>query len=185
MSRIGMKPIPMPNGVSLSVDAANVVTVKGPKGELSERIHRDLRVEVGESALTVTRPTDQREHRSQHGLARTLISNMVVGVSNGFEKVLEIHGVGFRAGVEGSTLVLNIGYSHPVRITPEQGVNVEVAQDDRSRLVTIRVKGISKQKVGQLASDIRRVRKPDAYKGKGIRYKGETVKLKQGKRASA
>lgn len=185
MSRIGLKPIPVPSGVTVSVAPDNVVTVKGPKGELSQKVHRDMKIEQGEGSLTVARPTDNREHRSQHGLARTLINNMVVGVSEGYERILEIHGVGYRAALEGKSLVLNIGFSHPVKITGTDGVEFEVGQDNRTRMVTVKVKGINKHKVGQFASDIRRVRKPDPYKGKGIRYRGETVKLKQGKRANA
>ncbi|SRR5581483_8843397 len=185
MSRIGLKPITVPKGVTVNVESDNTVIVKGPKGELREKIHRDLKLEQEDGRISIVRPSDGREHRSQHGLARTLVQNMVTGVSEGFERVLEIHGVGFRAQLEGETLVLNVGYSHPVKIAPSKGVKFEVGQDDKSRLVTVKVSGISKQQVGQHASDVRRVRKPDPYKGKGIRYRGETVKLKQGKRATA
>ncbi|KAA0228451.1 MAG: 50S ribosomal protein L6 [Fimbriimonadales bacterium] len=185
MSRIGEKPIPIPSGVTVEVEPGNRVRVKGPKGELSEQVSPDLSVAIEEGQVLVARPSQQARHRSQHGLARTLISNMVVGVSQGFEKGLEIHGVGYRATVEGSDLVLNIGYSHPVRVSPPPGIQFEVGQEDRSRIIQVKVRGIDRQKVGQVAADIRRVRKPDPYKGKGIRYQGEYIKLKQGKRAAS
>jgi large subunit ribosomal protein L6 len=171
--------------VTVTIDADNNVSVKGPKGQLEMPVSRELAVKLENDTLTVARPSEHRLHRSQHGLARTIINNMVVGVSEGFQRVLEVHGVGYRAAVEGKDLVLNIGYSHPVKMTPPAGITFEVGQEDRSRVVRITVSGIDKQAVGQVASDIRKVRKPDAYKGKGIRYLGEEVKLKQGKRASA
>ena len=184
MSRIGLRPITVPSGVTVEV-AESIVRVKGPKGELSQPIYRDLTVSQEDGTLSVSRSSEKREHRSQHGLARTLIDNMVVGVSAGFEKHLEVHGVGYRASVEGRDLVLNVGYSHPVRISPPEGVTFAVGQEDRSRITKITVSGIDKQKVGQVAADVRKVRKPDPYKGKGIRYTGEVIKLRQGKRASA
>lgn len=184
MSRIGLKKITIPEGVTVEV-AGNEVIVKGPKGELRERIHPDLVVEKSDGILSVKRPSDSRLHRSQHGLARSLINNMVVGVSQGYEKVLEIHGVGYRASLEGKDLVLNIGYSHPVRVEAPPGIEFQVGTDERTRVPIIRVRGIDKQLVGRVAADIRRVRPPDPYKGKGIRYKGEFIKLKQGKRATA
>jgi large subunit ribosomal protein L6 len=184
MSRIGKKPILVPTGVSVTVEPDNTVIVKGPKGELSEQISRDIKVVQEEGVIRVERPSEQSRHRAQHGLARTLIDNMVTGVSNGYSKKLEIHGVGYRAQLEGRNLVLNVGYSHPIRIEPRDGITFEVGQEDRSRVVRISVSGINKQVVGQMAADIRRVRKPDPYKGKGIRYEGEVVKLKQGKRAT-
>ncbi len=177
--------INVPAGVSISVEDGNFVKVKGPKGELSEKVHSDLKLNQEDGKLTVERPSENREHRSQHGLARTLIQNMVTGVSEGYVRTLEIHGVGYRATLEGKDLVISIGYSHPVRVTPRPGIEFEIAQEDRSRIINVRVKGIHKQQVGQVAADIRRIRKPDPYKGKGIRFQGETVKLKQGKRASA
>lgn len=185
MSRIGLKPITVPSGVTVDVSPENVVSVKGPKGTLSQKIHPDIKVEQGDGQLKVGRPSEDALHRSQHGLSRTLINNMVVGVSDGFEVVLEVHGVGYRAQVEGEELVLNIGFSHPVRIKARPGVKFETGQEERSRIIQIKIQGIDKQLVGQSAADIRSVRPPDPYKGKGIRYKGEVVKLKQGKRATA
>lgn len=185
MSRIGLKPITVPSGVSINIADGNLISVKGPKGELQTPVSPDLKVIQEDGSLRIERPSENREHRSQHGLARTLINNMVVGVSEGYKKTLEVHGVGYRATVEGNDLVMNIGYSHPVRVAPPAGVSFEVGQEERSRIVKITVSGIDKQKVGQLAADIRKVRKPDPYKGKGIRYTGEVVKLKQGKRATA
>lgn len=184
MSRIGKKPIPVPSGVTVIVEPDNRVVVKGPKGELSEQISRDIKIVQEEGVIRVERPSEQSRHRAQHGLARTLIDNMVTGVSNGYSKKLEIHGVGYRAQLEGKNLVLSVGYSHPIKIEPRDGIAFEVGQEDRSRIVRISVSGINKQVVGQMAADIRRVRKPDPYKGKGIRYEGEVVKLKQGKRAT-
>jgi large subunit ribosomal protein L6 len=192
MSRIGLKPIALPEGVTVEVLSGNLVRVKGPKGELSQSIHPSLRVVQENGFVRVERPRDEEVssprlaalYRSQHGLARTLIQNMVEGVSKGFEKVLEIQGVGYRASLEGKTLVLNIGFSHPVRIDPPAGIEFQLSQDERTRAPLIVVRGIDKQQVGQVAADIRKVRPPDSYKGKGIRYRGEVVKLKQGKRAA-
>lgn len=176
----------------MEVLPGNLVRVKGPKGELSQSIHPSLRVVQGNGFVRVERPKDDEVssprlvslYRSQHGLARTLIQNMVEGVSKGFEKFLEIQGVGYRASLEGKSLVLSIGFSHPVRIDPPAGIEFQLSQDDRTRALLIIVKGTDKQLVGQVAADIRRVRPPDSYKGKGIRYRGEVVKLKQGKRAA-
>jgi len=186
MSRIGTKPITVPNGVTISVDeATNVVTVKGPKGELTQPISRLLSLTQEDGKVEITRPNNLRDARSQHGLARTLISNMVDGVTKGHTKTLEIVGVGYRAQLEGKNLLLNMGYSHPVRISAENGVSFEIVADDKTRTQKINVSGIDKQAVGQIAADIRKVRKPEPYKGKGIRYSGEVVKLKAGKRAAA
>ncbi|MDQ2985918.1 MAG: 50S ribosomal protein L6 [Armatimonadota bacterium] len=185
MSRIGLKTVTVPSGVTIEVDDNNLVRVKGPKGELQQPVYADLTISQEDGSLNVARSSEKREHRSQHGLARTLIDNMVVGVSSGFEKKLEVHGVGYRAVVEGRDLVLTVGYSHPVRLTPPEGVTFAVGQEDRSRITKITVSGIDKQKVGQVAADVRKVRKPDPYKGKGVRYAGEVIKLRQGKRASA
>lgn len=185
MSRIGLRPITVPGGVSIDVDANNVVTVKGPKGELKQEIARELEVKVEDGTLSVSRPNNQRRNRSQHGLARTLLDNMVTGVTKGHEKSLEIIGVGYRAQVEGRNLLLNMGYSHPVRVDAIEGVTFEVAQDEKTRVQRIKVSGIDKAQVGQVAADIRKVRKPEPYKGKGIRYQGEVVRLKAGKRAAA
>jgi large subunit ribosomal protein L6 len=186
MSRIGLRPIPVPAGVTISVDeATNVVSVKGPKGELKENISRLLTVKQDDGKLTLERPNNLREARSQHGLARTLINNMVDGVTKGHAKTLEVIGVGYRAQVEGRNLLLNMGYSHPVRVAAPEGITFEVKADERARTQQVVVSGIDKQMVGQIAADVRKVRKPEPYKGKGIRYQGEVVKLKAGKRAAA
>jgi large subunit ribosomal protein L6 len=184
MSRIGKQPIPLPAGVTVSIEPERV-TVNGPRGELSERINRDIEVErvpledgaEGEQLL-VKRPTDRGEHRALHGLTRSLIANMVTGVTGGFEKRLEIQGVGYRAQLRGRDLELALGYSHPVSIKAPDGIEFEVPQPTR-----IVVKGASKQQVGEIAAIIRKQRKPEPYKGKGIRYEGEYVARKVGKRA--
>ncbi len=177
MSRIGRRPIPVPSGVTIAVEPERV-TVNGPKGELTERIPRDIKVEhVGEELL-VTRPTDRGEHRALHGLTRTLVANMVHGVTDGFEKRLEIQGVGYRAQLRGRDLELAVGYSHSVPVKAPDGIEFEVPQPNR-----IVVKGASKQQVGEVAAYIRKQRKPEPYKGKGIRYEGEYVARKVGKRA--
>lgn len=183
MSRIGSKPIEVPKGVTITREN-NLITVKGPKGELKQEIARDIATEIEEGQITVTRPTNHRRHRSQHGLARTLISNMVQGVTDGHKKVLEIYGTGYRAAIQGKTLVLNLGYSHDVKMDSPQNVTFEVVAPEKGKAQQIVVSGIDKAQVGQLAADIRKVRKPDPYKGKGVRYQGEVVKLKQGKRAT-
>jgi large subunit ribosomal protein L6 len=177
MSRIGRKPIPVPAGVSIAIDDGRV-TVNGPKGELQERIPRDITVTQEGEELIVTRPTDRGEHRALHGLTRSLVANMVIGVTEGYEKVLEIQGVGYRAALSGSNLELQVGYSHSVRITPREGISFEVPIPTQ-----IIVRGIDKQIVGQTAAEIRKVRPPEPYKGKGIRYEGEYVRRKVGKRA--
>jgi large subunit ribosomal protein L6 len=177
MSRIGRQPIAVPAGVSIAIEPERVI-VNGPKGELSERVHRDISVEhVGEELL-VKRPTDRGEHRALHGLTRTLVANMVVGVTDGYEKRLEIQGVGYRAQLRGRDLELALGYSHPVSIKAPDGIEFEVPQPTR-----IVVRGASKQQVGEVAALIRKQRKPEPYKGKGIRYEGEYVARKVGKRA--
>lgn len=186
MSRIGKQPITVPGNVTITVDeATNVVTVKGPKGELVQPIARELTIVQADGKLSVERPNNLRRARSQHGLARTLIQNMVVGVTEGHAKLLDIVGVGYRAQLEGKNLLLSMGYSHPVRIAAPEGVTFEVISDDKARTQQIKVGGIDKALVGQMAADIRKVRKPEPYKGKGIRYRGEVIKLKAGKRASA
>ncbi|MGH2844228.1 MAG: 50S ribosomal protein L6 [Solirubrobacteraceae bacterium] len=183
MSRIGRQPIPLPSGVTVTVEP-ELVRVKGPLGELSERISRDISVqqaalESGEGQqLLVTRPTDRSEHRALHGLTRTLVANMVTGVTAGFQKNLEIQGVGYRAQLKGRDLELALGYSHPVEIKAPEGIEFEVPQPTR-----ITVRGASKQRVGEIAAQIRKQRKPEPYKGKGIRYEGEYVAKKVGKRA--
>ena len=177
MSRIGRQPIPVPSGVTVTIEP-ETVRVNGPKGELSERISRDIDVAHQDGVLHVTRPTDRGEHRALHGLTRSLIANMVQGVTAGFEKRLEIQGVGYRAQLKGKNLELAVGYSHPVPIAAPAGIEFEVPQPTR-----IVVKGISKQLVGETAAIIRKQRPPEPYKGKGIRYEGEYVARKVGKRA--
>jgi large subunit ribosomal protein L6 len=177
MSRIGKQPIAVPDGVEITIEP-EVVRVKGPKGELQERVARDIGVEQDNGEIRVSRPTDRGEHRALHGLTRTLIANMVEGVTNGYEKRLEIQGVGYRAQLQGSKLVLALGYSHPVELNAPAGIDFEVPQPTR-----IVVRGISKQAVGEVAANIRKQRPPEPYKGKGIRYEGEYVARKVGKRA--
>jgi large subunit ribosomal protein L6 len=177
MSRIGRQPIPVPAGVTISIEPERV-TVNGPRGELTERIPRAMQVEQADGEVLVKRPTDRGEHRALHGLTRSLIYNMVVGVTDGFEKRLEIQGVGYRAQLRGRDLELALGYSHPVSIKAPDGIEFEVPQPTR-----IVVKGASKQQVGEVAATIRKQRKPEPYKGKGIRYEGEYVPRKVGKRA--
>jgi large subunit ribosomal protein L6 len=177
MSRIGRKPITVPAGVEIKIEP-ELVTVKGPKGELSERISRDMTVQQDGDTLTVERPTDRGEHRALHGLTRSLVFNMVEGVTNGYEKALEIQGVGYRAALKGKNLELALGYSHPVSIDAPEGIEFEVPQPTR-----VIIRGISKQMVGEVAANIRKQRPPEPYKGKGIRYEGEYVARKVGKRA--
>lgn len=175
MSRIGNKPVEIPSDVTITLDNINI-TVKGPKGELSRELHPDMVVKVQENILTVERPSDNKLHRSLHGTTRSIINNMVEGVTKGYEKALELIGVGYRATKQGQKLVLNVGYSHPVEIEPEAGLEVEVPSNTK-----VIVKGIDKERVGALASNIRSVRLPEPYKGKGIRYQGEFVRRKEGK----
>ncbi|HWH95223.1 MAG TPA: 50S ribosomal protein L6 [Baekduia sp.] len=177
MSRIGRKPITVPAGVTVAIEPESV-RVNGPKGELFERIHRDITVEQNDGVITVTRPTDRGEHRAMHGLYRSLVANMVIGVTDGYQKVLEIQGVGYRAALKGRDLELALGYSHPVSIKAPDGIDFEVPQPTR-----VIVKGIDKQLVGEIAANIRKQRPPEPYKGKGIRYQGEYVQRKVGKRA--
>ena len=177
MSRIGKKPIPLPTGVTVSIEP-ELVSVNGPRGTLSERIPRDIKVAQDGELLVVTRPTDRGEHRAMHGLYRSLVANMVEGVTEGYVKTLEIQGVGYRAVMKGSDLELALGYSHPVPIKAPDGIEFEVPQPTR-----VVVKGISKQLVGEVAANIRKQRPPEPYKGKGIRYEGEYVARKVGKRA--
>jgi large subunit ribosomal protein L6 len=177
MSRIGKKPIAVPEGVEIDVKPG-MVSVKGPKGELSQAVSPDMRVSQENGTLTVERPTDRGEHRALHGLTRSLIANMVEGVTGGFEKRLEIQGVGYRARLQGKTLELSVGYSHPVSVTAPEGIEFEVPTPTQ-----VIVRGIDKQLVGEIAARIRRTRPPEPYKGKGIRYAGEHVRRKVGKRA--
>ena len=176
MSRIGKLPITIPAGVTITVADDNTVTVKGPKGQLCEKLAPSMEVFVDAGVLTVKRPNDLKENRSLHGLSRSLINNMVIGVTNGFQKNLEINGAGYRAQKQGNKLVLNMGYSHPVEFTEPEGIEFEVPAPNR-----ISVKGISKQRVGQIAADIRAVREPEPYKGKGIKYDYEVIRRKEGK----
>ena len=176
MSRIGKLPITIPAGVTITVADDNTVTVKGPKGQLCEKLAPSMEVLVDAGVLTVKRPNDLKENRSLHGLSRSLINNMVLGVTNGFQKNLEINGAGYRAQKQGNKLVLNMGYSHPVEFTEPEGIEFEVPAPNR-----ISVKGISKQRVGQIAADIRAVREPEPYKGKGIKYDYEVIRRKEGK----
>ena len=177
MSRIGRKPIPVPTGVTVTIDP-HVVRVHGPKGELFERIPRDISVAQAGEELNVTRPTDRGEHRALHGLTRSLVANMVQGVTEGFSKTLEIQGVGYRAQLKGKDIELAVGYSHPVQVKAPDGIEFEVPAPTQ-----IVVKGNSKQMVGEVAARIRKVRPPEPYKGKGVRYVGEYVARKVGKRA--
>ncbi len=177
MSRIGRKPIAVPDAVSVEL-APGRVAVKGPKGELSQTLSSEMKIEQSDGTLTVERPTNRGEHRALHGLTRSLIANMVEGVTEGFEKRLEIQGVGYRAQLKGKNLELALGYSHPVAIEAPDGIEFEVPQPTE-----IIVRGIDKQLVGQVAADIRKRRPPEPYKGKGIRYRGEHVMRKVGKRA--
>jgi large subunit ribosomal protein L6 len=177
MSRIGNRPIEVPDGVTVDLERGRV-TVKGPKGELSQAVSTAMRIELQDETLTVSRPTDRGEHRALHGLTRSLIANMVEGVTKGFEKRLEVQGVGYRARLQGKSLDLAVGYSHPVSVRAPEGIEFEVPQPTE-----IVVRGIDKQLVGETAARIRKQRPPEPYKGKGIRYAGEYVRRKVGKRA--
>lgn len=175
MSRIGKRPIPVPAGVEVQIEG-NRVRVKGPKGQLEKNLHPDMIIKYEEGRLLVERPSDNKLHRSLHGLTRTLLNNMVAGVTNGFQKNLELVGVGYRASKQGKKLVLAVGYSHPVEIEPDEGLEIEVPAPNK-----ISVKGVDKEKVGALAAVIRAVREPEPYKGKGIRYEGKYIRRKAGK----
>ena len=176
MSRIGLKPVTVPAGVEVKVDEKNIVTVKGPKGQLTQAIDPSMKIEINDGILTVTRPTENKKHKSLHGLSRTLINNMIIGVTEGYEKKMEIVGVGYRAAKQAKKLVLNLGFSHPVEMEDPEGVETEVPTQ-----LEIVVRGINKQLVGNYAAKIRAWREPEPYKGKGIRYAGEHVRRKEGK----
>lgn len=175
MSRIGRKPIVIPNGVTVTLDNT-LITVNGPKGTLSRQVHKDMKINVEASEITVERPSDNKLHRSLHGTTRSVVANMVSGVTEGYSKNLELVGVGYRANKTGNKLVLNVGYSHPVEITPENGIEFEVPAQNK-----ITVRGIDKELVGATAAKIREVRLPEPYKGKGIKYEGERILRKEGK----
>lgn len=175
MSRIGKQPIEIPNGVTVDLKDQQI-TVKGPKGELSRKLHEEINVKVEGSEIIVERPSDNKLHRSLHGTTRSIIANLVEGVTKGFEKALELNGVGYRASKSGTKLVLNVGFSHPVEIEPEKGIEIDVPSNTK-----VIVKGIDKERVGAVAANIRAVRPPEPYKGKGIRYEGEYVRRKEGK----
>lgn len=176
MSRIGRLPIAIPNGVTVTVSPENVVTVKGPKGEITKTMHPNIDIAVEENSVIVTRKNDEKQNRSLHGLTRSLVNNMVVGVTEGYEKKLELVGVGYRAQLQGKKLVLNLGFSHPVEIEAKEDIEFQL---DGANKIT--VKGIDKELVGAVAADIRSWRKPEPYKGKGIKYENEAIRRKEGK----
>ncbi len=176
MSRIGKKPIDLPQGVEIKVDDKNMVTVKGPMGTLSQQISKEITVEMEDGTINISRPSDLKKHKSLHGLSRSLVANMVEGVTKGYEKKLEIVGVGYRANKQGNNIVLSLGFSHPVELTAPEGITLEVPSQTE-----IIVKGIDKQQVGNYAAKIRAYRKPEPYKGKGVRYAGEIIRRKEGK----
>lgn len=179
MSRIGRMPIPVPAGVTVTVADGNVVTVKGPKGTLTKELHPDMIIQTEGSEVTVSRPSEIKMHKSLHGLTRTLLNNMVIGVTEGFEKKLEVNGVGYRAQLQGKKLVMNLGYSHPVEMDPVEGVTIEVPSANE-----IIIKGIDNQVVGEFAAKVREKRPPEPYKGKGIKYATEHIRRKEGKTGS-
>lgn len=176
MSRIGLKPINVPTGVEVTIDDNNHVLVKGPKGTLEKDINKDLTINMEDGIINVARPSDRKEHRSIHGLSRTLIANMIEGVSEGFTKALDIVGVGYRAQKQGNKLILSLGFSHPVEMEDPEGISVEVPTNNK-----IIVSGINKELVGNYAAVIRELRKPEPYKGKGVKYENEVVRRKEGK----
>ncbi len=176
MSRIGKMPITVPAGVEINIAEGNVVTVKGPKGTLTRAFHPNMKITVDGAVATVARPNDEKENKSLHGLSRTLLNNMIVGVTEGYKKELEVNGVGYRVAKDGNKLVMNIGYSHQVIMEEKNGVTIEVPAPNK-----IIVSGIDKQSVGQFAAEVREKRPPEPYKGKGIRYAGEVVRRKEGK----
>ncbi|MDO9535434.1 MAG: 50S ribosomal protein L6 [Bacillota bacterium] len=176
MSRIGKKPISKPENVEITIEAGNVVTVKGPKGQLTKKIPNCLEIKIEDGLISVLRPSDKKEHRSMHGLGRTLLANMVEGVTSGFFKNLELVGVGYRAAKQGDKLVLSVGYSQPVHFDPKEGIEIEVPAPTK-----ISVRGIDKEIVGDTAARIRSIRPPEPYKGKGIKYEQEHIRRKVGK----
>lgn len=186
MSRIGKKPVTLPKGVEIKVEEGNLVTVKGPKGTLSQQLHPDMIIGQEDGTLTVSRPTEGKEHKALHGLTRTLISNMVVGVTDGWQRALEINGVGYRAALEGKTLVLNLGFSHQIRLDPPKDVQYVVGERKSANdPLALFVRGIDKQVVGEEAARIRGLRPPEPYKGKGVKYAEEKIRRKAGKAGKA
>ena len=185
MSRIGKQPIPLPSGVTITAEPDGLVTVKGPKGTLTKQLSSDMRVVQDDGHVRVERPTDSDRHRALHGLTRTLVANMVLGVSQGYQKVLNVTGVGFRAQVAGKNLTLNVGYSHPVEVTPREGITFATVVDPATRMPVITISGTDKEVVGQQAAEVRKVRPPEPYKGKGIRYSNEVIRRKAGKSGKA
>ncbi|RME92026.1 MAG: 50S ribosomal protein L6 [Bacteroidetes bacterium] len=183
MSRIGKAPIELPQGVSVDVSQANLVTVKGPKGELTQQVDPDLKVTIEDGSLTVSRPTDSKRHRSMHGLYRSLINNMVVGVSEGYVKELEVIGVGYRAENKGQLLILTLGFSHPIYFFVPEEIQVE-CRTEKGKAPVVKLTSTDKQLIGQVAAKIRAFRKPEPYKGKGIRFLGEEIRRKAGKTAA-
>jgi large subunit ribosomal protein L6 len=182
MSRIGHAPISVPPKVQVTWTDENFVTVKGPKGQLSYQIDPELTLKLENGTLTVARPSESKQHKAKHGLYRSLVNNMVEGVTKGYTKRLEIHGVGYRAAKVGENLVIQVGYSHPVQVEPPQGISFSIdGVDPATKATKLSVSGIDKQLVGEMAAQIRRVRKPEPYKGKGIRYAGEAIRRKAGK----
>lgn len=176
MSRIGSKPIIIPKGVEVNLGAENYIVVKGPKGTLNKQLHKDMIIKIDDGKVIVQRPSEEKIHKALHGLTRTLINNMIIGVTEGFQKSLEINGVGYRAQKQGKKLILTLGYSHPVEIEEPEGIKIEVPAPNK-----IVVSGIDKEAVGQMAAKIRFKKEPDPYKGKGIKYENEIIKLKEGK----
>lgn len=176
MSRIGLKPITIPSGVEVKISDNNLVEVKGPKGTLKEQLNPAMDIKMEDNVITINRPTENKRHKSLHGLTRTLIANMIEGVTEGYSKTLEIEGTGYRAQKQGKKLILNLGYSHPIEMEDPDGIEVEVPQQNK-----IIIKGIEKQKVGNYAAVIRSQREPEPYKGKGVKYQGEIVRRKVGK----
>jgi len=185
MSRIGKQPITVPAGVTITAEADGRVTVKGPKGTLVKQLSPEMKITIDGNTALVERPTDQDRHRALHGLTRTLLANMVQGVSQGYSKVLNVTGVGYRAQVSGKALQLNVGYSHQVSIDPREGITFSTVQDPGTRMPIITVAGIDKEVVGQQAAEVRKVRPPEPYKGKGIRYSNEVIRRKAGKSGKA
>jgi large subunit ribosomal protein L6 len=185
MSRIGKQPIPVPSGVTVTTEADGRVTVKGPKGTLTRIVSPDMLFKQEDGNLIVDRPTDSDRHRAMHGLTRSLVANMVIGVSTGFQKVLQVNGVGYRATVNGGKLTLNVGYSHPVEITPREGITFSAVVDPATRSPVVTISGTDKETVGQQSAEVRKVRPPEPYKGKGIKYSYEVVRRKAGKSGKA